>query len=343
MTQQSNLGASLSEAEFNNLCSHYKDTYEIHLASIKQRDTLFYALLLILALFSLQVTSTDLVNSALSSYVNKQLDLSIDKNSNLFGTLLWLLLFGFSSKYYQSVIQIERQYGYIHHLEEIVSSRYSGTRAFTREGKSYLGEYPLFSNWVWFLYTIAFPLIILLCIVIRIYGDLANYESLGVSLIPAYVSYLLVGTSTVLFIGKLHGSSLSRCIRRVSLPLKSRIGGQKRNFMSQASNESQAIENYLLFSNDILGILALSLGASCLGFKHPQPFAWFFLFVLTLWLLSKQIPLTLNHFNKYKTLKDNFRLIWELKIFLIGYVFLGSIGFGVTTQENVYALLGYGS
>ena len=212
MMQQSNLGASLSEAEFNNLCSHYKDTYEIHLASIKQRDTLFYALLVILALFSLQVTSTDLVNSALGSYINKQFDISIDKNSNLFGTLLWLLLFGFSSKYYQTVIQIERQYDYIHHLEEIVGSRYAGTRAFTREGKSYLDAYPLFSNWIWFLYTLAFPLITLLCIAIRIYGELANYESLGISLVTGFVSYLLVGTSTVLYIGKLHGSSLRKLL-----------------------------------------------------------------------------------------------------------------------------------
>lgn len=209
---QNSVGSSLSETEFNNLCSHYKDTYEMHLTSIKQRDTLFYALLVILALFSLQVTSTDLVNSALSSYVNKQLDVSIDKNSNLFGTLLWLLLFGFSSRYYQTVIQIERQYDYIHHLEEIVSSRYVGTRAFTREGKSYLGEYPLFSNWIWLLYTLAFPLIILLCIAIRIHGELASYETLGLSLIPGFVSYLLVGTSTILYIGKLHGPSLRKLL-----------------------------------------------------------------------------------------------------------------------------------
>lgn len=218
--QQNSVGSSLSEAEFNNLCSHYKDTYEIHLASVKQRDTLFYALLVILALFSLQVASTDLVNSALSSYVNKQLDISIDKNSNLFGTLLWLLLFGFSSRYYQTVIQIERQYDYIHHLEELVSGRYPGTRAFTREGKSYLGEYPLFSNWVWLLYTLAFPLIIMLCISIRIYGELANYEILGLSLAPAFVSYLLVGTSTILYIGKLHGSSLRKLLTITSSGLR---------------------------------------------------------------------------------------------------------------------------
>ena len=60
------VGKSLGEPEFSNLCSHYKDTYEIHLASVKQRNMLFYALLVILALFLLQVTSTDLVNSILS-------------------------------------------------------------------------------------------------------------------------------------------------------------------------------------------------------------------------------------------------------------------------------------
>jgi hypothetical protein len=210
--QRSNVGCSLDEARFNNLCSHYKDTYEIHLSSIKQRDTLFYALLVILALFSLQVTSTELVNSALSGYIDKQFDISIDKNSNLFGTLLWLLLFGFSSRYYQTVIQIERQYDYIHHLEEIIGNKYPGTRAFTREGKSYLDEYPIFSNWVWLLYTLAFPLIVLLCIVIRIYGELENFETLGLSLIPGFVSYLLVGTSTVLYIGKLHSSWLRKLL-----------------------------------------------------------------------------------------------------------------------------------
>jgi len=209
---QNSGGHSLGETEFYNLCSHYKDTYEIHLASIKQRDTLFYALLVILALFSLQVTSTDLVSSTLSSYVNKQLDINIDKNSNLFGTLLWLLLFGFSSRYYQIVIQIERQYDYIHHLEEIVSSRYTGTRAFTREGKSYLGEYPLFLNWMWLLYTLAFPLIILLCITIRIHGELANYETLRLSLVLSFVSCFLIGTSTILYIFKLHGSSLRKLL-----------------------------------------------------------------------------------------------------------------------------------
>lgn len=204
--QQGETPISLGEAEFSNLCSHYKDTFDIHLACTKQRDTLFYALLVILALFSLQVTSADLINTTLSTYANKELDIAIDKNSNLFGTLLWLLLFGLSTKYYQAVIQIERQYDYLHHLEEILSSRYPGTRAFTREGKSYISEYPLFSQWMSFLYTITFPLIILVCIGLRMRSELNSHETLGLSLLPCFISYLLVGTSTILYIGKLHAA-----------------------------------------------------------------------------------------------------------------------------------------
>ncbi len=218
MMRRNNTSHSFSDAKFNNLCAHYKDTYDIHLASVKQRDMLFYALLVVLALFSLQFTSSELVNNALCGLAKKQLDLTINKSPNLLSTLLWFLLFGLSSKYYQTVIQIERQYDYIHYLEEFINTKYYGTRAFTREGKSYLDKYPLFSNWTCLLYTLAFPTIILLCIVIRIYYELKSYETLGASLVPIFTSYLLIGTSTILYLGKLHGPSILKLFRRRGHP-----------------------------------------------------------------------------------------------------------------------------
>lgn len=114
------------------------------------------------------------------------------------------------------MIQIERQYDYIHHLEELLNSKYAGSRAFTREGKAYLNEYPMFSSWVWFLYTAAFPLIVLLCITIRIQGELSRFDVLGLSLVPSIACYLLVGVSTILYIGKLHGVSLLKLLTRCS-------------------------------------------------------------------------------------------------------------------------------
>lgn len=188
------------DTELNNLCAHYKDTYDIHLNSIKQRDTLFYALLIILAIFSLQVTATDIVNSALSSYANNHLNINIEKSSSIFGTLLWFLLFGFSCRYYQVVIQIEKQYDYIHHLEKIINRTYSGTSAFTREGKSYLKKYRAFSNWMWFLYTFGFPIIVIICITIR----LCNEFTCTVSVIPSLIAYILVLFSTLIYVWSRH-------------------------------------------------------------------------------------------------------------------------------------------
>jgi len=110
------------EAKFNNLCTHYKNTYDVHLSSIKQRDMLFYVLLLILAFFSLQTSSSDFANGLMADLLAKQAGVTIDKNSTLLSSILWFLLFGTSSKYYQVVILIENQYSYLHGLEDMINN-----------------------------------------------------------------------------------------------------------------------------------------------------------------------------------------------------------------------------
>ena len=186
---------------FEHLCSHYKYTYEVHLASIKQRDYLFYFLLVILSLFTLQINASCFVNEALYSYLDKKLNLIIDKNPVFFGLLLWFLLFGLSLKYYQIVIQIERQYIYLHSLEEEINKQYSlKSIAFTREGKSYLHQYPLFSDWIYFLYIAVFPMILMVCIILRMQQDCRN---LAFDSFPFWMSlslYFLIGITTTLYV-----------------------------------------------------------------------------------------------------------------------------------------------
>lgn len=128
----------MEEAKFNNLCSHYKDTFDIHRGSIKQRDALFYGLLVILAVFTLQLSSTEVVVSVVNDYVNKTTGIKLGKSADFISTLLWLLLLGFTTRYFQVVLEIERQYGYLHALEERLNGYYSESNVFTREGKSYL-------------------------------------------------------------------------------------------------------------------------------------------------------------------------------------------------------------
>jgi len=94
----------MEEAKFNNLCSHYKDTFDIHRATIKQRDTLFYGLLVILAVFTLQLSSTEIVANIVNEYVSKSTGIKLGKNAYFISTLLWFLLLGFSTRYFQIVI-----------------------------------------------------------------------------------------------------------------------------------------------------------------------------------------------------------------------------------------------
>jgi hypothetical protein len=204
----------MEEAKFNNLCSHYKDTFDIHRASIKQRDTLFYGLLIILAVFTLQLSSTEVVVSVVNDYVNKVTGIKLGKSADFISTLLWLLLLGFTTRYYQVVLEIERQYGYLHALEEKLNEYYPESKAFTREGKSYLSKYPLFSNWVWLLYTVFFPGLIIFCVIMRINSEIEGMHSIEANQIIDFICCLIIATSSILYIYRLHESTIQNITKK---------------------------------------------------------------------------------------------------------------------------------
>lgn len=205
----------MRDAKLNNLCSHYKDTFECHLVVVKQRDRLFVFLLAIFTFFVLQFSSVDLVNGVVKSYVGKQLGVDVEKNLNVLGVLVWFLLVALTTRYYQLALHVERQYDYLHRLEKVINRSYVGTCVFTREGASYLDDYPLFLSWMRFLYSVVFPLTVLLCIIARLYFEMMRYEVLGLSFVLCFVAYLLVGTSTVLYVSRLHMPLLRRITKSI--------------------------------------------------------------------------------------------------------------------------------
>jgi hypothetical protein len=62
---------------------------------------------------------------------------------------------------------VERQYPYIHKLEEEI-----GGGVLAREGKAYLEKYPIFSNWMWLLYTIVFPVLLFSIVLAKIISEI---------------------------------------------------------------------------------------------------------------------------------------------------------------------------
>lgn len=203
----------LDDTSFNNLCTHYKDTYDIHLLSIKQRDKFFFFLLLILLLFTLQTFFQDTINSNLQILIAEKWNIYIER-TYLFSNILWFLIFGVSIQYYQVINRIEREYDYIHSIEKVLnSSRYPHTIIFTREGENYKKDNSFFANWVWLLYTVFFPLFLLLCILIRIYKDFFFYSFHVGTLITILISLFTV-ISTVAYMLKVSKKTIICFIKK---------------------------------------------------------------------------------------------------------------------------------
>jgi len=203
-----------NETKLELACSHYKDSYEVHLATIKQRDILFYVLLAVTAFFSLQITSLELANTTLTELISNSSGVKISKDSQLLSSLVWFLLLGASTRYFQLVLQIEREYRYLHSLEDHLGKHFPGTTMFSREGASYLQKYPIFSNWVWFLYTIAFPFLLLAAIVLRIKAQIDSAPSLAVIGFDI-AAFFLIGTSIALYLIRMHGSWLVKRMKQL--------------------------------------------------------------------------------------------------------------------------------
>src|SRR6267378_5796439 len=138
------------------LHAHYVDTFGHIRSALSLRDRLFVYILIAVTVMLLQVVAPHDADAAIGKIISTKLAVSGRISLSILGTVLWFALLGLTIRYFQTVIFIERQYAYIHSLENLLAANYEGP-AFTREGKSYLSDYPKFSTWAWALYTIVFP------------------------------------------------------------------------------------------------------------------------------------------------------------------------------------------
>lgn len=73
----------------------------------------------------------------------------------------WVLTLTIGLRYCQTSVLVNRQYPYLHALEEAISPEVGGGDLYQREGKVYLREYPLLLDVAWIAYVILFPLIVM--------------------------------------------------------------------------------------------------------------------------------------------------------------------------------------
>lgn len=191
------------EAQLGVLNDHYKDTCERIRENVGLRDRLFLFVLVVIGIHFLQVTDRDQSSQALLSLLKEHAGFQIMANVHVLTAVLWFLLLSIVVRYFQANVYVNRQYDYLHGLEGQFE-KLIGHAVISREGVGYLSRYPHFSDWTHFLYTWAFPLILLAIVTYKIFADWPGWESVigpyGISL----VSYFMIAISTVLYLFFLH-------------------------------------------------------------------------------------------------------------------------------------------
>ncbi|WP_193648477.1 hypothetical protein [Bacillus cereus] len=202
-----------SDVKLETLYDHYKDTFVYLREYLKFRDKLFvYVLLVLTAMFLLIAIPKDTVD-AISQIIKEKLKLKLSINSNFIDSMLWFVLLTLVVRYYQTSTLIERQYKYIHKVEENLCS-IIGDELFYREGKAYLNNYPAFSTWTWFLYTIFFPILLM---IVTVYKLIIEYISSKIDLhiILDATICLMILISTILYLYLLHSESIKSVLTNI--------------------------------------------------------------------------------------------------------------------------------
>ena len=191
------------EKKIELLCDHYKDTFSHIKDALKQRDRFFLFVVLLIVLFLFQLYSPKDFGESISALISAQMGVSNKIDLTFLSSLIWFLLLASSIKYYQTVVFIERQYKYLHSLEDYISPFFDG-KAFTREGKSYLTNYPKFSHWSSFLYTFFYPVLLIIILLIKLVSEYRIAACVNIFIIANSILFLGVLISTILYLLLLH-------------------------------------------------------------------------------------------------------------------------------------------
>lgn len=155
------------EVKYSTLYDHYKETISYLKGDLAKRDKLTWILFsLLIVYFLVEFKTVESINIA-NFIVKDKLGESILINYNLLVTAMLLSILLITMKYFQLCLNIEKQYSYIHNIEDKLNS-ISEERLITREGYSYLKEYPLLSALLHRIYVVFLPVGIITSMVIKI-------------------------------------------------------------------------------------------------------------------------------------------------------------------------------
>lgn len=193
------------------LHDHYKDSFSYIREREKERDRLFLVLiaLFVILAFEIQYAADFLSTLSAITILGVKANLSTLPLAALLGAT-WLFVLAITLRYCQASLNVERQYDYLHTLEDKISAQLGDDELYRREGRAYEKKYPLFSEWAWRFYVDLLPLIVAFAVVVLIYQE---FTGSGNSLLSRFIDLLIAGGVVLSFVLYRIASSVRRAAK----------------------------------------------------------------------------------------------------------------------------------
>jgi hypothetical protein len=159
------------------LHDHYKESFSYIRERERERDRLFLILIALFALLALEIQYPINFRGAVGTLSFLGIELNVDALPlPAFLTATWVTVLVLTLRYCQASTNVERQYKYLHTLEDKISAELGDDELYRREGRAYTSEYPLFSWWAWRFYVVVLPVIAIIATGVLIYQEWAGLE-----------------------------------------------------------------------------------------------------------------------------------------------------------------------
>ena len=185
------------------LADHYKDTFQYVSQLIVARNRLLLLVLILLALQFFQISSPEEPSKTIIGFFKPYLDLQVTASKDSLTAVLWFALLSIVIRYFQTNIYINKQYEYLHKLEEKLTVIFDD-QIISREGGHYLKNYLKFSTWCHILYTWAFPILLIITTGFNLTKDFPGCNNAGIAYLFSIIFYLIILFSTTLYMYSMH-------------------------------------------------------------------------------------------------------------------------------------------
>jgi len=171
------------------LYDHYKDTVNIVKNEENKRNKMFIVILIhLIILFFISIKPESIYNT-ISELLKENFKTGFYFSINVIQIMVMISMLYCTIRYYQINIHIDKTYVYIHKIEEDIAGMVC--EDFSREGKSYLTNYPKTLDCIYYSYKYFFPLIYVIALISRVIIN-RTWHDWKIKLIEVIITLILI-------------------------------------------------------------------------------------------------------------------------------------------------------